>query len=103
MNASHAHETTIVSSHSLFTAFGDGSVEKFSHLGVNAAASHVPVLRHGNLGLPEVVSPNSCGRALVVDQGGDVLRRPWVVTSGTPNASNHLRGRLLRLVVKRIY
>jgi len=32
----------------LFTAFGDGSVEQIGHLGVDSATSHVPVLGHGD-------------------------------------------------------
>jgi hypothetical protein len=62
-----------------------------------AAAGHVFVLSHRDLGVTKLVGADSGGQSVAVDQIGQRLVDLWLVTSGTPRSSRTLRHCLLKL------
>ena len=80
--------------HRLFIAYG--AVQQRRDLGMYAAAGHVLVLRHRDLGVTELVRADSRGQSFAVDQIGHRFRKLWLVTPGTPNSPRTLRHCLLK-------
>ncbi len=79
--------------HRLFIVYvRDGAIQQLGDLVVDAPAGHVPVLRHGHLGVPEMVRTDACREPGVVDKSchglAEAVRRhlghPEVVADGAP-------------------
>jgi hypothetical protein len=59
-------------SHRLFIVYADRAIQQVGHLSVDTAASHVPVLRHADVAVTEVIGADLGRETFVVDEGGQV-------------------------------
>jgi hypothetical protein len=63
-------------SHRLFIVYADCAVQQVGHLSVDAAAGHVAVLGHADVGVAEVIGADPGRKTFVVDESGDGLAEP---------------------------
>jgi len=67
--------------------------QQVSDLLVHMAARHVPVLRHRNVRVPEVVAANPGRQSFVIDERRDRLAEAAVDRSGDQNGPGTLTSR----------
>jgi len=63
----------MASSHRLFIVYADCAVQQVCYLGVDAAAGHVAVLSHADVGVAEVIGADPSRESFIVDECGDRL------------------------------